>query len=283
LGVYVNRFWSSVGGVALYLLGIGLLQYLLVIVGTLFGLLPGGLVRTTIIELIAIGAPVIGTLTYINWKWAWKAEHIGAVRSSAGAVWLVIGLMIGMVAAVVAYLLSALFSGGAIPFAVPPFAAFGFIAFFRTLALAFGIELVFRGAVISRYQADLPYKELLIAALLTPFAWALIAGFFILPGPLTGIGNLWLVALSLFLTLLFLRTDSVWLSAGLRAGMVGMVAALPLQISDTGGLAVWGTAAAILLFQEWRKLQGQPQRVAPRRGPQPPGRGRTIRGPWGPH
>lgn len=281
--MYVNRFWSSVGSVAAYLLGIGLLQYVLVIVGTLFGILPSGLVRTLIIALIAIGAPVIGTLTYVNWRWAWKADHIGAVRSSAGAVWLVIGLMIGMVAAMVVYLLSALLSDGAIPFAVPPFAAFSLLAFLQTLALAFGIELVFRGAVISRYQADLPHKELLIAALLTPFAWALIAGFFILPGPLTGMGSTWLMAFSVFLTLLFLRTDSVWLSTGLRGGMVGMVVALPLEISETGGLAVWGTAAAILLYQEWRKLQGQPQRVARRRGPQPSGRGRTIRGPWGPH
>lgn len=280
--MYVNRFWSSVISVVGYLFGIGLLLYVMLSVFTFFGLLTGGLVRTLVTLVLAVAVPIVGTRYYIDWKWNWQFEHIGVNRFPSAGVWLIMGLILGFVAALAAYLISALLSGGGIPLAVPQLRPFSLLDVVMALMLSFIIELVFRGAVISRYQADLPHKELVLAALLTPFAWMMINQFFGLSGPRTGIDSTWTAAMSVFLTLLFLRLDSVWLTAGLRGGMMGATALLTLRVSETGGLAIWGTAALVLLIQEWMKLQGQPQRMRPRRSP-PPKRGRTIRGPWGPH
>lgn len=276
----VNRFWSSVGSVAAYLFAIGLLQYLAVLVVTLFGLLPAT-VSGPGVQLVSLVLPVAATITYVNWRWNWKPEQIGLVRAPAAAMWVLMGLILGAVAAGLVHLVSALSSGGSL--SLLPRLTFNPWGLLMALLSAFVIELIFRGAVISRYQADLPYRELLVAALLTPFAWMIITQLFRFYSPATGIAALWMAAMSITLTLLFLRTESVWLSAGLHGGMIGLSTAMGLAVTERGGLIVWGGAALVLAALDWRKLQGLPRRVDPRRSGRGPTRGRTIRGPWGPH
>lgn len=279
----MNRFWASVFGVAGYLFGIGLLMYIASIILTFFGLFPGNVVLGMI---RALGLPVLGILatrTYLDWKWGWKWSNIGMGWDSTALVWLVVGLGAGALSGLAAHVASMVISGTGI--------AFGFVsqewpqwfALVQLLLVAFLVELGFRGVAVSRYQAELPHKEMLLAAVLTPFAWGILSSFFGLGFP-NGVDSLWTAAMSVFLTLLFLRTDSVWLSFGLRAGLLVAIPLLGLQISEAGGFLLWGAGAAVLAFLEWQKLQGQgsPGRP-PNRGPQRVNRSRTIRGPWGPH
>ncbi len=280
--MYMNRFWSSVWGVALFLMAVGLLQYVVYRIAVLFGLLAA--VAPLMWKVVAAVVPLVGALTYIDWRWAWKPEHVGLVRTRSAALWLVPGLFFGALAALLAYALSAFLSGSLLT--VPGISSLSVGALLGvagTMVIAFNTELIFRGVVISRYQADLSHRELLLAATLTPFGWMLVQALFGFGAPPTGIDSLYMAAMSVFLSLLFLRTDSVWLSAGLHAGMVGTAGLLNLRITEAGGLAVWGTAAAILLALDWIRYQGMPRPLQRGRTGRRTVRGRTIRGPWGPH
>lgn len=273
----VSRFWSSIWSVVAYLFGVGLLQFILVSVGTLFGLMPEP-VSHYIALAVAVLAPVVGTMYYIDWRWSWKGEHIGLSRSpgTAAAKW-GMGFAGGAVIALVAHVVSESILAGTLAWTVPNFRTVLVpMTLVETLLLLFVTELVFRGAAISRLQADLSQRDVLIAAPLIPLLWYLINVIFrsgMLP---TGIESASDMAATVFVALLFLRTDSVWLSAGLRMGFVAAVVLLPLPVTNLGGLLVWGAGALALLAMEWSKLQRMPRRVQQR--------GRTTRGPWGgPH
>jgi hypothetical protein len=283
----LNRFWSSVWSVASFLLAVGLLQY---IIGGLLGLLgvvlpPAALLLLQILVVAVV--PVVGALTYMDWRWNWKPEHIGMPRSAA-AVWqTLLGLVIGAAAGLFGVVVSGLLSGRGLVvpvLALPAFTGLSVIDLVRIVFTAFATEMIFRGAVISRYQADLSPREVLLAATLTPFGWLIIQGVFRYSGLPTGMGTVTEIAMTVCLALLFLRTDSVWLSAGLRAGALVLIALMPDVPTGAGGPVVWGVAAAILLALAWSRQERMPRRVQPNRGSQRPSRGgRTIRGPWGPH
>ncbi|HWI51140.1 MAG TPA: CPBP family glutamic-type intramembrane protease [Symbiobacteriaceae bacterium] len=273
----VNRFWSSVGSVLAYLAGVGLLQYILVKVGTGFGLLTGS-VAVLIGAVLTVIVPIVGTIYYIEWRWSWKGEHIGLGRSSglAAGKWL-LGLAGGAAGALVAHFASRAISGDPLAFSLAGLMSLpNFLPLILLLAQLFVTELVFRGASISRLQADLSPREVLMAAPLIPLIWFIITALFGYGRLPMGIESTSDVAATLFVILLFLRTDSVWLGAGARMGFLAAGAMLSLQITDQGALLVWGVAAMILLALEWSKQQRMPKRVQQR--------GRTIRGPWnGPH
>ncbi|HWI61450.1 MAG TPA: CPBP family glutamic-type intramembrane protease [Symbiobacteriaceae bacterium] len=273
----VNRFWSSVGSVLGYLAGIGLLQYILVQVGTGFGLLPEPF-RTPVALVVSTIVPVVGTMYYLDWRWSWKGEHIGLSRSpgTAASKWL-LGFAAGVAGALIAHVLSESIAAQAFTLTMPDLrlAVSPLVLVFSLLQL-FVAELIFRGAAISRLQADLSPQEVLLGAPLIPIAWFIISRIFRFGFLPMGIEVGWDIAATLFVTLLFLRTDSVWLSAGLRMGFAGAVSLLTLGVTAQGGNIVWGIGALILLVQEWTKLQRAPKRMQQR--------GRTTRGPWGgPH
>lgn len=274
----VNRFWSSIWSVAAYFFGIGLLQYILVQVATLFGLLPA-VAAVPIALVVGLVAPVVGTMYYIDWRWSWKAEHIGLSRNPATAagMWL-LGLAGGVVAALLAHVVSESLTAGAFTVSTPAFASsINPLILAGALLPYFVVELVFRGAAISRLQADLSQREVLIAAPLVPLLWFLITSLFRSGALPMGIESTSDMAATLFVALLFLRTDSVWFSAGLRMGFVAAIALLLLRVTDQGGMVVWGIGALVLLAMELSKLQRMPRRMTPQRG-------RTTRGPWnGPH
>jgi len=281
----VNRFWRSVGSVAAFLFAVGLLQIILLRLLTLFGFVPGGIgvgltFRMTVVHLV----PVIGTFLYLDWRWGWGPEHIGLPRHKSAFLPGLLGLLIGMAAAVVAHLVGAFFAGGQVnpaDFLPRPFAVSSVGSLVLLLAEAFAVELVFRGVVISRYQADLDDQEAVLAGTLTPFAWAIIAGALLGGFPSVGISSLWEAAMSVALSLLYLRFNSVWLTFGLRFGMMLLPEVLRMGITERGGFLVWGIAAAVLVAMEWNRLKHLPRPMGPRRNPFRPER--TWRGPWGPH
>jgi membrane protease YdiL (CAAX protease family) len=280
----VNRFWASIGSAASFLFAIGLLHYILLSIVTLFGLLPASIGMQ--IELIAaVLVPVVGSLVFVKWRWNWSPEHVGLSRNQVSAVWLFLGAVVGLVAGFLAVLLTRWMGGQGLFLGIGSIGV-SWVSLLFLLLSGFVVELVYRGVLVSRFQADLNHRELLLAAILAPFAWTLIQQFFRFDQPPTQIVNAWSAAMSVALALIFIRYDSVWLTAGLRFGMFGAISLLGTTRDrvESGGLLVWGTIAAVLLVLEWRKLQGTPQRVQPSRGPRGlRTSGRTVRGPWGPH
>lgn len=278
----VSRFWSSVWTVVLVLFALSLLSFILSEVSTLFGLLPVPLLATVAV----IVGTTAGALTYIDWRWGWQPENIGLTRRPEAALWTLVGVGVGAGAGLLSILLTQVFEGRGFTLGLVAGLNLPWLSLLVLAGTAFMVELVFRGVVVSRFQSDLSHKEMLLAATLFPFGWHLIQqllrgwGLF---GPQITAG--WAGAMSVALALLFIRFDSVWLSAGLRFGMLAVLQVLAVnqrQI-ETGGLIVWGGAAAVLLALEWFKHQGLPRRVQPNRGPRVMRTGRTIRGPWGPH
>jgi hypothetical protein len=272
----LNRFWSSVGSVAAFLFGVGLLQYVVVTLVTVFGVITGSAAQL----LAAVGAavvPIVGTLQYMDWRWNWKPGRIGVSPKASSVLWLGLGAIAGAAVALASGAITAL--AGDAPLALPTFKLVNPVALVLPAVMLFAAEMVFRAAVISRYQADLTPREVLLAAPLTPVAWVMLNALFPLGGPPTGmlfgVADLpMLVALSL----LYLRTDSVWLSAGLRIGVFLVYAATVTAGPGIGHTALWTVAAVVLFALEWFKQERAPRRMAPK-----PNRGRTVRGPWGPH
>lgn len=281
----VNRFWRSVGSVAAFLFAIGLLQIILFRVLTLFGIVSVGFgIGLTLVRTVVSLVPVVGTFLYLDWRWGWGPEHIGLPRQQSAALMGLLGLLIGMAAAVLAHLASALFAGRWVTLAgfLPrPFSILDVGDLVLLFVEAFAVELVFRGVVISRYQADLDDQEAVLAGTLTPFAWVILSTALLGGFPTAGIYNIWQAAMSVALSLLFFRFNSVWLTSGLRVGMLLIPEVLQMEITRMGGLLVWGTAAAVLIAMEWNRLKHLPRPMGPRRNPFR--QERSWRGPWGPH
>lgn len=295
----LSRFWSSFWTVAGFLFLLGLLQILVDQVLTLFGLV-GGRVASFLLLLSGVVVPAWGALTYADWRWGWKPDNAGLRTGTRDILWLAPGLAAGALAGVLAHLLTGFLEGGAVRPALdltPSVVALAAIG----AAGAFTTELVFRGVVASRFQHDLSGRDVLILATAMPLVWELVqvafrGVFFISPQPDPAIAGLGTLALSVFLTLLFLRTDSVWLTAGIRAGL-GAVIPLPVlglsggpglnlsllrwEASEISLLIVFGIPALTLLLLDINRLNmfRRPQARRARR----PTFGKTIRGPWGPH
>lgn len=296
----MNRFWSSFWTVAGFLFLLGWLQGLADMVLGLFGLveLVSGLAAGWILLISAAVVPVWGALTFIDWRWGWKPDNAGLRTNFPAVFWLFPGLLAGAVAAGLAHLIN---GGGQM---AAPGLSFSMILLLAVLTVQiFASELVYRGAVISRLQSDLSGRDLLILVIGFPFAWTLIQMvigriLWISPVPATGISGMGTAALSVFLSLLFLRTNSVWLAAGVRVGLMLTAALMGLNAGDvaaglrggsgiaarggdTGLLLLFGIPAAILLWQEISRMR-RVRRPGPRGG-QKVVYGKTVRGPWGPH
>jgi membrane protease YdiL (CAAX protease family) len=279
--VLTNRYWGSISRVGAYLFGIGLLELILFNILAIAGLvIPTATIW--LMALVSIIVPVIATRAYLDWKWHWKPEHIGFGWRPTSLLWLGVGLMAGVVVVGLSVLAEALLVTHAI--ALPSLSLNGtpVITVIFSVLSVFAIEMVWRGVVLARFQADFDPQEALIAACVAPFAWAMISSLLGYGFPDTGI-NLaapYTMPMSIALTLLVLRTDSVWLAIGLRAAMMGL---LPLiNPSPTATLIVWAIVAGILLLLAWRNQQQNPKKMQPRRGEWGK-RGHTIRGPLGPH
>jgi|GEM_PF-1388686 len=282
----LNRFWSSVWSVAGFLLVVGWLQYLFSILLSLFGVLP--YFAPALSELIReIGAgilPIWSALTFIDWKWGWKGDNAGFRTRFAAVFWYLPGLLGGGLAAALVWFLTG--GLGAADLAISPdLLLWSGI----TLLQIFVTELVYRGVVTSRFQYDLSGWQRLAAAALVPPVWMVIqrVGFLATKWPETYISGIGTAALSVFLTLLFLRLDSVWLSAGLHGGLrLGLLLPLGTQLSpaiEQSLFLLFAPLAAILLFVELQKKGPSRPTGGQRRGPQRVVFGKTVRGPWGPH
>lgn len=279
----VNRFWSSVWSVVAYLFGIAILQYIVMQLVTLFTLIP---LNTVTNALVYVVTPIAGTLVYVNWRWGWHPENLGLNWRPASFATAFLGIGIGAVAAYLMQLVSSLLKGQLV--LGVGMASLEPLNLILALLAAFTVELTFRGAVISRYLTDpLTRMEVLLASVLTPFAWNLIGGLLgfarFLDAGLSP-DQRWLGVLSVFLALLFLRTESLWLSIGIRAGLVLTLGVLDLQVSDQGAVVLWLVAIVVLLILEWMQWQQEPHRVqGPRATYRKTFRGRVVKGPWGPH
>ncbi|HLN64004.1 MAG TPA: CPBP family glutamic-type intramembrane protease [Symbiobacteriaceae bacterium] len=271
----LNRFWGSVWGVVSYLFGVGLLQYVIVALVQLFGLASGPAVAV-LVEVARAVVPIAGTLLYIDWRWNWKAAHIGLVPQPAAMARLGLGLVAGGLMAAVSAAVSTVWLGGALT--MPAFLAVNPFRLVVTLVTLFGAEVVYRGAAIARFQKDLTLREALYAALLTPLL-ALLAQAFV-GGPSAGIEVFGDLPMAVALSLLYLRTGSVWLTAGVHMAVYAAYELTSLQRVGPGHTLVWLVAAAVLLALEWFRQERMPKRVASRSNSN---RGRTVRGPWGPH
>ncbi len=292
---FAGGLWGSIGAVASYLFGLALLQYILMTVAGFFGVVSTALAGL-LVQAVSVAAPLVGTLLYIDWRWGWRADHIGLARTVRALILAVGGLALGLVAGALSLVVGALLSGTAFTLSMASPDPYTAIALLWVLLLSLVVELIFRGAATSRYQADLPHREALLAALLTPIAWQILQQLMGYPLPWTGFGpaagfpadytvgsGLWPYAMSFVLSLLFLRTDSVWFTAGIRFGTTAFLLLVPGGFgADKGSLAVWGVAAVALLALAWFNQQQLPRRGAPSRG-QRVIRSRTVRGPWGPH
>lgn len=289
----MSRFWSSFWTVSGFLLLIGWLLSLAESVFTLFSLLDFVLPQVAWwIHLICWGVvPLLGSLKFIDWRWGWKPDNAGLRQTPAAAFWLLPGLAAGVVAVV----LSSLIGGQSLPTGWLELSLRGWLIALLWALVVFSSEVVFRGVVISRFQQDLAGRDRLIMALAMPLIWtfaqAILRGaIYVNPNPPTGVISLGTAAMSVFLSLLFLRTDSVWLTAGIRipVALLGAEFAPIIDqanwISDQGLLIVFGLPAVILLVLEIMKLNNvRRPGGGQRRGPQRTIHGNTIRGPWGPH
>lgn len=287
----MSRFWSTFWTVLGCLLLVGWVAGITGEVVGLFGLLshvaPTVSLWLALINLAVV--PIWAALTFIDWRWGWTTDNAGLRLTPAAVFWLLPGLLAGGLAAAFARLIT----GG--PLGLAPLSAELLALVLLVAVQIFGAELIYRGVAISRLQYDLAGRDLLILAIGIPFVWTLaqqviVRLIFISPVPGTGIAGLGTAAVSVFLSLLFLRTDSVWLAAGVRMGLVITAALLgvgrveDLRVLEQGLLIVFGIPAVILLLLEINKFGNLRRPDGPRGG----GRqrvvyGKTVRGPWGPH
>lgn len=280
----LNRFWSAVWSAVLFMISVGMVNAMFHRLTGLVALASTGAAAVLGVAVLTV-VPVVAAFLWMDWRWNWKPEHIGLPRQAVGGLWVLAGLAIGVAAAYLMYAVSALLTGGSlVPVVSAPTLEKVVDAIVALLPIV-GIEVIFRGAAISRLQADLAPREALLAGPLLPFLWLLVTAFIgriLFLGALeTGINPAqpWTFFFVIFLGLLYLRSNSVWLSIGLHMGLMGALTLLNLPVSASGGLLVWVVAALALLAMEWFKLQRMPKRVQPRNTY----RGGPIRGPWGPH
>jgi hypothetical protein len=282
--VQLNRFWSSVWSVLVYLVSIAMLQWVFNVLATGFGLLPR-LVTNFTLPLVTIAIPIIGTVLYTDWRWGWRSDYFGLKPKPASLGMGALGLVAGIGGAYLVKAVSLLLAGQSLSGVVGAVTIPG-PTLILTLLTFFASEVVFRGAVISRYQSDLAGTELLLAAALTPLGWILaeqlIAALVL---PVQGLPNLratWDAPLVIFLAVLYLKADSLWLSAGIRIGVMAGLLWLVQGWDSQAAFLVFGLAALVMLLFWWFNQKRMPRRVQPRSTGR--GRGRVYQGPWnGPH
>lgn len=281
--MHLNRFWSSVWTVAGFLLLLTLLQMVADQVVTLFGLLElaGPPATRWALAVSHAVVPIAAALTYVDWRWGWKADNAG-LRTAPGAVfWLLPGLAGGLALAGAAFLLDGGW-GSAPQFSLSQ----GPLLPLLMSAAIFGVEFILRGIVISRFEQDLSGRDVLVLALAAPVAWVILAALFGLGWPAPqiraqfhGLGGL---TFSVLQSLIFLQTQSVWLVAGVHIGLYLGRSVLGLAYSQGALFLVAAVPAGVLLWRELTRM-----RTIRPAGPRPGRRrviyGKTIRGPWGPH
>mgnify|MGYP000983950710 FL=1 len=280
----MSRFWSSVWTVAGFLLLLSLLQGLADRVVLLFGLLPWVVpgVATWVVGVSHAVVPIWGALTYVDWRWGWKSDNAGLRTTPAAWFWLLPGLAGGLALAGVGFLVSA---WGRTP--QPILAPEPLLQAALAAVALFGVELIFRGILISRFEQDLSDQEVLILALAAPVVWGLIAPLlqemFMLGTVYPAISGPGTLALSVLLSLLFLQTQSVWLVGGVHIGLDLGRRLLGLTYSESALFLACAVPVAVLLWMELSRT-----RRIRRPGPWGGSRkrvvyGKTIRGPWGMH
>ncbi|MBY6275883.1 hypothetical protein [Symbiobacterium thermophilum] len=281
--MHLNRFWSSVWTVAGFLLLITLLQMIADQVVTLFGLL-GSVAPSAARWAVAAShavVPIAASLTYIDWRWGWKADNAGLRPTFAARFWFLPGLAGGLALAGLAFLLG---GWGRMP--QLNLGVESLVQAALTSAALFGVELILRGIAISRFEQDLSGRDVLLLALVTPVAWVVLTALFGLGWPAPQIraqfGGLAGLTFSALQSLLFLQTQSVWLVAGVHIGLYLGRNVLGLDYGQAGLLLVTAVPAALLLWRELNRM-----RTIRPAGPRPGKRrvvyGKTVRGPWGPH
>lgn len=250
-----SPFWRAVVEVALLLLAVSLLT-----------MISGMVLGAFAIPLLILGAlqgvvAVVGALTYLSWRWGWRADTIG-LTGARHLRWLPAGLGLGLVALALTY-------GLGIPFGYSKMPTFtvttgGLVAVIPVLISVLAVELIFRGGATARLQADLAPKEALWTALAVPLVATWLSGFFTVQ---TGIqaGQPWTLFFTAALTLLYIRTGSLWLNLGLHAVVRALPALIGLVLAPQAALLLWVAVVAILLFLQWKRIDRMPRRLAPQR------------------
>lgn len=254
----MSPYWRTVWEVALLLLGVSLLTML---TGTLLSLLAFGPL-VLILPLLQSLVPAVGALVYLNWRWGWQADTIG-LTGGRHLRWLPAGLGLGLLALVLTHGLGLLFGGTVLPAIDPQFQVW--LAVGPELLSVLSVELLFRGGATARLQADLAPKEALWTALALPLAAAWLGGRLIsVPTGIFG-SEPWTLFFTASLTLLYLRTGSLWLNLGLSAVVSALPLALGLLVLPQAALLLWVVVTVILLLLEWRRVDRMPRRFGPQR------------------
>lgn len=253
----ISPFWRAVGEVAGLLLAVSLLN---VLSGMILGVFAIG-VFAPILGALQGAIAVAGALTYMSWRWGWQADTIG-LTGARNLRWLPAGLGLGLGALVLTWALSIPFGYGLIP-AVNPTTT-GLVAALPFLVSVLAVEVVYRGGATARLQADLAPKEALWTALVLPLVAYWLGGFLAVQ---TGIqaGQPWTLFFTAALTLLYLRTGSLWLNLGLHGVVVLVPVLLGLRLAPQAALLLWAVVVAILLYLEWKRIERMPRRLGPTR------------------
>lgn len=254
----MSPYWRTVSEVALLLLGVSLLTTL---TGTLLSFLAFGPLAL-IVALLQSLVPAVGALVYLNWRWSWRADTIG-LTGARHLRWLPAGLGLGLLALALTHLLGLLFGGPLVP--TTELNALAWMAAAPALISVLAVELLFRGGATARLQADLAPKEALWTALALPLVAAWLSGSLIrIPSGISG-REPWTLFLTASLTLLYLRTGSLWLNLGLSAVVTVLPLILGLSVQPQAALLLWVTVTVLLLIFAWRRVERAPRRVGPQR------------------
>lgn len=254
----MSPYWRAVWEVALLLLGVSLLTTL---TGTLLSFLAFGPL-VVILALLQALVPAVGALVYLNWRWGWRADTIG-LTGARHLRWLPAGLGLGLLALALTHGLGILLGGPLLPAISSEFQVW--LAVGPALISVLSVELLFRGGATARLQADLAPKEALWTALALPLVAAWLGGSLIdIPTGIHG-REPWTLFFTASLTLLYLRTGSLWLNLGLSAVVTVLPLAVGLLILPQAALLLWVTVAVILLILQWRRVDRMPRRFGPQR------------------
>ncbi|HLO03419.1 MAG TPA: CPBP family glutamic-type intramembrane protease [Symbiobacteriaceae bacterium] len=254
----MSPYWRAVWEVALFLLGVSLLT-------TLTGMLLGFLAFGPLVLVVAVLqslVPIVGTLVYLDWRWGWRVDTIGLI-GGRHLRWLPAGLGLGALALVLTHGLGILLGGPVVP--VLDSSAPVWLAVGPALISVLSVELLFRGGATARLQADLAPKEALWTALALPLVASWLSGSLISVPSGIHTREPWTLFFTAALTLLYLRTGSLWLNLGLSAVVMVLPLALGLFILPQAALLLWVTVAVILLIMAWRRVDRMPRRVGPQR------------------
>lgn len=254
----MSPYWRAVWEVALFLLGVSLLSTL---TGMLFSFLAFGSL-IFVLAFVQSLVPAVGALVYLDWRWGWRADTIG-LTGWRHLRWLPAGVGLGALALVLTHGLGILFGGSMMPTLHPELQVW--LAVGPALVSVVAVELLFRAGATARLQADLAPKEALWTALALPLVAYWLSGSLISVPSGIHSREPWTLFFTAALTMLYLRTGSLWLNLGLSVVVTVLPLGLGLLILPQAALLLWVTVAAILLLMEWRRVDRMPRRFGPQR------------------